>query len=160
MIGRTLSHYRILAKLGEGGMGVVYRAEDLTLGRQVALKFLPSALSDDPASRRRFLHEAKTAAALDDSGICTMYEVSEADDQPFIAMALLEGKTLKERIAEGPLPIPEALAIAAQVATTLHAAHSKGIVHRDIKPANIMLSPESQTTVMDFGLARLRGRRN
>lgn len=157
MIGQTVSHYRIVAKLGEGGMGVVYRAEDLTLGRQVALKFLPSGLSNDPTSRRRFLQEAKAAASLDHGGICTVYEAGEADDRLFIAMALLEGKTLKQRIAEGPVPLPEALQIASQVATALHVAHSKGVIHRDIKPANIMLAPDGQAKLMDFGLARIAG---
>jgi len=157
MIGRTVSHYRILSELGSGGMGVVYRAEDLTLGRHVALKFLPPHLSADPDARRRFLHEAKAAAALDHSGICTVHEVGEADGQPFIAMALLEGQTLRERIARGPLPIPEALEIAVQVAEALHDAHAKGIVHRDVKPANIMLTPKGQAKVMDFGLAQVAG---
>jgi tetratricopeptide (TPR) repeat protein len=157
MIGRTVSHYRILSELGSGGMGVVYRAEDLTLGRHVALKFLPSHLGADPDARRRFVHEAKAAAALDHSGICTVHEVGEADGRPFIVMALLEGRTLKERIATGPLPIPEALEIAAQVAEALHEAHGKGVVHRDVKPANIMLTPKGQAKVMDFGLAQVAG---
>jgi eukaryotic-like serine/threonine-protein kinase len=157
MIGRTISHYRILSELGSGGMGVVYRAEDLSLGRHVALKFLPTHLSSDPDARRRFVHEAKAAAALDHSGICTVHEVGEADGQPFIVMALLEGRTLKERIATGPLPLPEALEVAAQVAEALHEAHGKGVVHRDVKPANIMLTPKGQAKVMDFGLAQVAG---
>jgi tetratricopeptide (TPR) repeat protein len=157
MIGRTVSHYRILSALGSGGMGTVYRAEDLTLGRHVALKFLPPHLSADPDARRRFVHEAKAAAFLDHSGICTVHEVGEADGQSFIAMALLEGQTLKERIAAGPLPLPEALEVAAQVAEALHEAHGKGVVHRDVKPANIMLTPKGQAKVMDFGLAQVAG---
>jgi tetratricopeptide (TPR) repeat protein len=157
MIGRTVSHYRILSELGSGGMGVVYRAEDLTLGRHVALKFLPPHLSTDPDARRRFVHEAKAAASLDHGGICTVYEVAEADGQSYIAMALLEGQTLRDRIANGPLPIPEALEIATQVAEALHEAHDKGIVHRDVKPANIMLTPKGQAKVMDFGLAQVAG---
>lgn len=157
MIGQTISHYRIVAKLGEGGMGVVYRAEDLSLGRQVALKFLPPHLSSDPDARRRFVHEAKAAAGLDHSGICTVHEVGEADGQPFIAMAYLEGETLRDRIARRPLPISEALEIAAQVAEALHEAHGKGVTHRDIKPANIMLTPKGQAKVMDFGLAQVAG---
>ncbi len=157
MIGRTVSHYRILSELGSGGMGVVFRAEDLTLGRHVALKFLPPHLSADPEARRRFVHEAKAAASLDHSGICTVHEVGEADGQSYIAMALLEGQTLRDRIAAGPLPIPEALEVAAQVAEALHEAHGKGIVHRDVKPANIMLTPRGQAKVMDFGLAQVAG---
>ena len=155
MIGQTISHYRIVARIGAGGMGVVYRAQDLTLDRPVALKFLPPHLSADPEARRRFVHEAKAAAALDHSGICTVHEVGEADGQPFIAMALLEGETLRERIARGPLPIAETLAIATQVAEALQEAHGKGIVHRDVKPANVMITPKGQAKVMDFGLAQL-----
>lgn len=155
MIGRTVSHYRILSELGAGGMGVVYRAEDLTLGRDVALKLLPPHVSSDPDARRRFVHEAKAAAALDHSGICTVYDSGESDGQLFIAMALIEGRTLKDRIAEGPLPLPQALEIAAQVADALDEAHGKGIAHRDIKPANIMLTSRGQAKVMDFGLAQV-----
>jgi len=157
MIGRTVAHYRILSELGSGAMGVVYRAEDLALGRQVAVKFLSPRLDPDPEARRRFVHEAKAAAALDHSGICTVYEAGEADGRPYIVMSLLEGRTLRDRIADGPLPIPEAAAIALQVAEALHEAHGKGVVHRDIKPANIMLTPRGQVKVMDFGLARVAG---
>jgi TolB-like protein/predicted Ser/Thr protein kinase len=157
MIGRTVSHYRILSELGSGGMGVVYRAEDLTLGRHVALKFLPPHLSSDPDARRRFVHEAKAVAALDHSGICTVHDSGEVDGQLFIAMALLEGQTLKDRIAEGPLPLAQAIELAAQIAEALHEAHGKGITHRDIKPANIMLTPKGQAKVMDFGLAQVAG---
>jgi eukaryotic-like serine/threonine-protein kinase len=157
MIGRTVSHYRILSELGSGGMGVVYRAEDLTLGRHVALKFLPSHLSADPDARRRFVHEAKAAAALDHSGICTVYDSGEVDGQLFIAMALLEGQTLRDRIAAGPLPVAQALELAAQIAEALHEADGKGVTHRDIKPANIMLTPKGQAKVMDFGLAQVAG---
>ena len=157
MIGKTISHYKILDKLGEGGMGVVYRAEDLSLGRQVAVKLLSPHLISDPKARRRFLHEAKAAAALDHPGICTVYEAGESDSQLFIAMALLEGQTLRDRIVAGPLSIDESLDIAMQVAGALKEAHGKGIVHRDIKPANIMLLSSGQAKVMDFGLARLEG---
>jgi serine/threonine protein kinase len=115
MIGQTVSHYRIVAKLGEGGMGVVYRAEDLSLGRQVAVKFLSPHLSSDPEARRRFLHEARAAASLDHSGICTVYDAGDADGQLFIAMALLEGQTLRKRLTAGPVPVEEALDIAVQV---------------------------------------------
>ena len=157
MIGRELSHYRILSKLGEGGMGVVYRAEDLTLGRQVALKILSPQLVGDPKARRRFLREAKTAALLDHPGICAVYEAGEVEGQLFIAMALLEGTTLRERIASGPISTDESIDIAWQVAGALKEAHGRGIVHRDIKPENIMLLAGGQTKVMDFGLARLEG---
>jgi predicted Zn-dependent protease/predicted Ser/Thr protein kinase len=157
MIGRTVSHYRILSELGSGGMGVVYRAEDLTLGRHVAVKFLSAQLNTDPDARRRFIHEAKAAAALDHSGICTVYDTGEADGAPFIAMAFIEGETLRDRIVRGPLPLAEALGIALQVAEALQEAHAKGVVHRDVKPANIMLTPKGQAKVMDFGLAQLAG---
>jgi len=157
MIGKTISHYKILDKLGAGGMGVVYRAEDLSLGRQVAVKLLSPHLISDPKARRRFLHEAKAAAALDHPGICAIYDAGETEGQLFIAMALLEGQTLQERIAAGPLPIAESLEIAMQVAGALQEAHGKGIVHRDIKPGNIMLLPRGQAKVMDFGLAQLAG---
>ncbi len=157
MIGRTVSHYRILSELGSGGMGVVYRAEDLSLGRQVAIKFLSPQLDADPESRRRFLHEARAAAALDHSGICTVYETGDVDGHPFIVMAFIEGQTLRDRIARGPLPLPEAVGIAAQVAEALHGAHGKGVIHRDVKPANIMIGPMGQARIMDFGLAQLSG---
>jgi tetratricopeptide (TPR) repeat protein len=157
MIGRTVSHYRILSELGSGGMGVVYRAEDLTLGRHVALKFLPPHLSSDPDARRRFIHEAKAAAGLDHSGICTVHDSGEVDGQLFIAMALLEGQTLKDRIAAGPLPLAQAIELAAEIAEALSEAHGKGVTHRDIKPANIMLTPKGQAKVMDFGLAQVAG---
>jgi serine/threonine protein kinase/WD40 repeat protein len=157
MIGRTVSHYRIVEKLGEGGMGVVYRAEDVNLGRPVALKVLSAQLVSDPKARKRFLREAKAAAALDHPGICTVYEAGEVEGQLFIAMALLEGQTLRDRIAARPLSIDESLDIAGQVAGALKEAHAKGIVHRDIKPGNIMLLSSAQVKVMDFGLARLEG---
>ncbi len=157
MIGKKISHYRVLSKLGEGGMGVVYGAEDLNLGRRAAVKVLSPHLISDPKARNRFLHEAKAAAALDHPGICPVYEAGEVEGQLFIAMALLEGQTLQNRIASGPLAIDESLDIAAQVAGALKEAHGKGIVHRDIKPANVMLLSSGQAKVMDFGLARLEG---
>lgn len=157
MIGRTFSHYRILARLGAGGMGEVYRAEDLTLGRQVAVKFLAPGAAADPEARRRFLHEAKAAAALEHEGICAVHEAGEADGHLFIVMPLLAGQTLQARIAAGPLPLDEALETAAQVAEALHEAHRQGVVHRDVKPANVMLGPGGRAKVMDFGLARLAG---
>jgi serine/threonine protein kinase len=158
MIGQKISHYRIVEKLGEGGMGVVYKAEDLKLGRAVALKFLPSHLLESEEHKARFLHEARAAALLDHPNICTVYEIDEVDGQNFLAMACLEGQTLKQKIAARPLPLPEALDIAMQIGQGLQTAHEKGIVHRDIKPANIMITPQGQVKIMDFGLAQLSDR--
>jgi Tol biopolymer transport system component/predicted Ser/Thr protein kinase len=155
MIGRTISHYRIVEKLGEGGMGVVYKAEDVKLERTVALKFLADHLLNDQDAKQRFLREARAAAALNHPNICTVFEIDEAEGQTFIAMAFLEGESLDARIARGPLPIKEALDIGQQIAKALQAAHNKGIVHRDIKPANILIAADGQVTIMDFGLARL-----
>jgi serine/threonine-protein kinase len=158
MIGKTISHYKILEKLGEGGMGVVYKAEDTKLKRLVALKFLPSSLMASEAEKTRFVHEAQAAAALNHPNICTIYEINEADGQSFIAMEFIEGQSLKDKIAAGPLKIDEALNIAMQVAEGLHAAHEKKITHRDIKPANVMITTKGQAKIMDFGLAKLAGR--
>jgi Tol biopolymer transport system component len=158
MIGQTISHYKITEKLGEGGMGVVYKAEDLKLGRAVALKFLPSHLLDSEEHKARFLHEARAAALLDHPNICTVYEIDEADGQTFLAMACLEGQTLKQKIAARPLPLEAALDIALQIGQGFQAAHEKGIVHRDIKPANIMITSQGQVKIMDFGLAQLSDR--
>ena len=155
MIGSAISHYKIVAKLGEGGMGVVYKAEDTKLERTVALKFLAQHLLDDEEAKERFLREAKAAAALDHPNICTVYEIDEVDGKTFIAMAFLEGESLEEHISEGPLSIKDALDFARQTADGLQAAHTKGVLHRDIKPANILISPEGRATIMDFGLARL-----
>jgi tetratricopeptide (TPR) repeat protein/predicted Ser/Thr protein kinase len=155
MIGQTISHYKILDKLGEGGMGVVYKAEDLTLGRIVALKFLPTGSITSGQDRARLMHEARAAAALLHPNICPVYEIAETQDRTFIAMAYLDGRNLRDRLTEGPLSVEEALRIIRQVGEALAAAHAKGIVHRDVKPANIMLTKEGQAVLMDFGLAKM-----
>jgi serine/threonine protein kinase len=155
MVGETIAHYKILEKLGEGGMGVVYKAEDIKLKRTVALKFLPAELVRDPQAKARFLQEARAAAALDHPNICTIHEINEAEGRMFIVMAHMKGPSLKDRIAHGPMALDEALDISTQVAEGLRAAHEKGIIHRDIKPANVMLTEKGQAKVMDFGLAKL-----
>ncbi len=158
MIGKTISHYRIIEKLGEGGMGVVYKAEDTKLRRTVALKFLPRELTLDPRAKERFTREAQAVSSLDHPNICTIHEIDETEDgQMFICIACYLGGTVREKIDEGPLKLDEALSIATQVAEGLREAHEKGIVHRDIKPANIIVTPKGQAKVMDFGLARLAG---
>ena len=159
LIGTTISHYRITDKLGEGGMGVVYKATDTKLDRPVALKFLAPHLLRDDEGRKRFEREAKAAASLDHPNICTVHEIDEADGRTFIVMAFLEGRPLSEKIGEGPLKLPEALSTAIQIAEGLEAAHEKGIVHRDIKPDNVMLMAGSRglLKIMDFGLAQLAG---
>jgi len=155
MIGKTISHYKILEKIGEGGMGVVYKAEDTKLKRIVALKFLHPDLVRDTEAKERFVQEAQAAAALDHPNICTVHEINESDGQTFIAMAFVEGQSLKDKIKTGQLELDEALDLTSQVAEGLHAAHKKGITHRDIKPANIVLTKEGLAKIMDFGLAKL-----
>ncbi|MFX0209148.1 MAG: protein kinase, partial [Candidatus Hodarchaeota archaeon] len=163
MIGETISHYKILEKLGEGGMGVVYKAEDTKLKRTVALKFLPPELIRNSEAKERFIHESQTAAALNHPNICTIHEIDESESptgvgmQSFIAMECVEGQSLKERIESGPIKYEEALTIIVQVAEGLREAHDRGIVHRDIKSANIMVTTKGQAKIMDFGLAKLAG---
>jgi serine/threonine protein kinase/tetratricopeptide (TPR) repeat protein len=159
MIGQTISHYKILERIGEGGMGVVYKAEDTKLDRLVALKFLPKQFSINEEEKKRFIHEAKAAAALDHANICAIHEIDETEDgQMFIAMACYEGKTLKDKIERGPLKINEVFDVAIQVAQGLQRAHESNIIHRDIKSANIIVTKRNEVKILDFGLAKLKGK--
>ena len=158
MIGRTISHYKITEKLGEGGMGVVYKAEDTKLKRTVALKFLAAHLLNDEETKVRFQREAEAAAALTHSNIAVIYDIDESNGQSFIAMEFVEGRTVSAKVAERPLKLDEALDIAMQATLGLQAAHERGVVHRDIKSANLMVTPQGQVKIMDFGLAQLAER--
>src|SRR5512146_73111 len=157
-VGETISHYKISSQLGAGGMGVVYKAGDLTLHRDMALKFLPADVASDPAARQRLVREAQAASRLNHPNIATIYEVGEAEGVPFIAMEYVTGESLRHALQRGPIPAAQLTSLARQIADALHAAHQAGVLHRDIKPANVMLDASGRAKILDFGLAALTGR--
>ena len=155
MIGQTVSHYRVLGEIGAGGMGVVYRAQDLRLGRQVALKFIPAELSGDPGALARFRREAESVSSLNHPHICTLYDIGEHDGRQFLVLELVDGHSLKDEVGRGPVPVSRALTWAIHLADALDAAHLKGIVHRDVKPANVLITARGDAKLLDFGIATL-----
>ena len=157
MIGETISHYKILEKLGEGGMGVVYKAHDTKLNRDVAIKFLPQAISKAGVERERFLQEAQAVAALNHPNICVIFEINDDAEQPYIVMEYVDGSTIRTKLENGPFKLDDAVKYGIQIGEALNEAHSKGIVHRDIKADNIIINSKGQAKVMDFGLAKLKG---
>ena len=154
MIGKTLGHYKIISQLGRGGMGEVYLAEDLSLDRKVALKFLPDVFTGDPERMARFEREAKLLASLNHPNIAAIYGLEQADGKRFLIMEYVEGETLQARISKGALPLEDALAVCRQIAEGLEAAHEKGVIHRDLKPANVMITGQEKVKILDFGLAK------
>ncbi len=154
MIGTTLSHYRVIEKIGQGGMGEVYRAEDTNLSREVAIKVLPEQFTQDPQRLARFEREAKLLAQLNHPNIAAIHSFEHADDIHFLVLELVPGETLQERVAKGPVPVEEALEVCRQIAEGMEAAHEKGVIHRDLKPANVKVTPEGKVKILDFGLAK------
>ena len=154
MVGKTLSHYKIIEKIGQGGMGEVYRAEDTNLDREVAIKVLPEQFTKDPQRLARFEREAKLLASLNHPNIAAIYGFEHSDEIHFLVLELVPGETLQDRVAKGPLPVEEALEVCRQIAEGVEAAHEKGVIHRDLKPANIKINPEGQVKILDFGLAK------